>query len=94
VIFMADISTLVEKLWGVINGIAEVNFSDTVSKIFDTIDDIFGGYLYNLVVDLGDKAFGFFTPDSINDFDFSSMFLFIFGVAIVSIIIKIIQIFF
>lgn len=72
--------------------------SDVFSSISDTfsgfLDDIFGGHLYNFVISLGDKAFGFFTPDNIGDFDFSEIMLFLLGAVIIGFVVKLIQVFF
>lgn len=67
------------------------SISDTFSDFFD---DIFGGHLYNFVIKLGDKAFGFFTPDNISDFDFSEIILFLLGAVIIGFVVKLIQVFF
>lgn len=67
------------------------SISDTFSEFFD---NIFGGYLYDFVLELGDKAFGFFTPDNIGDFDFSGIILFLLGAVIIGFVLKLIQVFF
>ncbi len=89
-----DVITNIGLLWENIKSAGESVISSIGSKISDVIDDILGGYIYDFVINLGDKAFGFFTPDNINDFNFSNLLLFVFGIVFVSIIVKIINIFF
>ncbi len=75
-------------------------FSDITSKIaemgssvLDSVKDFFFGTIYGYILDFGDFAFGFFTPDSINDFNFSSLLLFAFGIAVIGAFVKFISIF-
>jgi len=91
---MEGIITNIELLWENIKSAGESVVSSIGSKISDVIDNILGGYIYDFIINLGDKAFGFFTPDNINDFDFSNLLLFVFGIAFLCIIVKIINIFF
>lgn len=90
---MDEIVTAIERFWTGIKEVGQITISELTSKASDVVDDILGGKVYNFVLSVGDKAFGFFTPDNIGDFDFSSIILFLFGAVIIGLVLKVIQFF-